>query len=232
MAHPLTRQSAGPQGDLLLLLRWRMPFAHLLSVNVPLCDAPGKLGGLWLQQDGCLGTYCGFQRWEGPSSHVGLNRWPFRIFWTTCPHPGTPVPARPLLPRRPWGVTSGLASDCSGATPCPPGICLTTGVASGRASWQQLLRGSEHRLPCQGFCPDSRRTSRPQRMPSGSRVVPPLEIANTEGQTPPPGRAGSLVASGSGSGGPWGPYGLRSSPAFLLGHSEAVVFPQSWWHVF
>lgn len=111
----------------------------------------------------CLGLRCGFQRWEGSSSQVMVSTCGSRInglsgcmnFLTTVPTM-SPAPAVPMFPWSPGQLERAME-------PCPsplPRRHLSYNW-SGEPAFllATLLKGSEHRLPCQGFCPDSRRTS-------------------------------------------------------------------------
>lgn len=109
----------------------------------------------------CQGLRCGFQRWEGSSSRVMPPTCGFRIngllgcmdFLTTGPpHEPCSSHSHVSLEPRPAGGGHGTLSFPT---------AQKTYNWSGRRAFllATLLKGSEHRLPCQGFCPDSRRTS-------------------------------------------------------------------------
>lgn len=154
------------------------------------------------------------------------------IFLTTCPHPGTPAPAIPMFPLSP-GRWSGPQDTV------PPSAQKTfvlqlewrAGIPLGNGHSEEVNTGCPVRVSAliQGELPDHKGYQvgvgwlLPWRSPTHRDKHPGLGCPE--------------VASGSGSGGPCGPYCLTSSSACLPCHSQVrslqgMGFPQSRWPIF
>lgn len=167
----------------------------------------------------------------------------FMTFWSVCLQ-GTPVPATLRFPWIPdqqrgqgsLGLTSGLASTHSAATehhsfsPAQHefvfGLERQAGIALGSGCSEEVNTGCPVRVFAliQGELPDHKGYQ------GGVAEAPPLEISNTQRQTPW-GWPSRDVASGSGS------AGNPALSALLLGHFKVRglrgndTSPQSWWHL-